>query len=157
MNTKLNNNILIQGEYKDLLSFKNNEERIEHNAQMISYKVLNEIEKLCEEKKIKKKDLAEMVGTSKSYITQLFNGSKSVNTYIMAKFQEALGITFEIHAKLNEESFEDFFHKEISRRLFDRNKFMSAKGSWFYRPNKEKTNDLIYGLETENKQLQKVA
>lgn len=157
MSTKFNNSIIINNEYKDLLSFKNEEERVEHNAQMISYKVLSEIEKLCEEKKIKKKDLAQMVGTSKSYITQLFNGSKSVNTYIMAKFEDALDITFEIRIKLNEESYEDFFHKEISTRLLAQNKFASAKGSWFYCPNKEKADNLIYALETENKQKQKVA
>jgi ribosome-binding protein aMBF1 (putative translation factor) len=96
MNIKCND-INVNPEFEDLLSFKSENEKIEHMAQMISFRILSEVEKLCEEKKISKKELAAKVGTSGSYITQLFNGTKSVNTSIMAKLENALDIKFEFN------------------------------------------------------------
>ena len=112
MNTKLNN-IQIHPEFEDLFSFQSKEEKIEHDAQMISYRFLSQVEKICEEKNIKKKDLADILGTSRSYITQLFRGNKQVNTYILAKLEDALGISFEINAKLNEDSKEGLLAKHF--------------------------------------------
>jgi transcriptional regulator with XRE-family HTH domain len=156
MTTKLNE-MKINSEYKNLFSFANDEERIIHNSQMISYRILSEVENLCLEKKIKKKELADLMGTSKSYITQLFTGKKSINTYTMAKFEDILNMHFEIRVKLDEESYEDFFCKQINMDLFTKRKFSSGKGSWFYCPNTEKTDSIIKDLKTENKQKQKVA
>jgi transcriptional regulator with XRE-family HTH domain len=103
MNTKLNS-IEINPAFEDLFTFKNKEDKIEHDAQMISYRILSELEKICDQKNISKKALADMVGTSKSYITQLFNGTKSINTSIMAKFEHALDARFEVSFNLNTES-----------------------------------------------------
>ena len=52
---------------------------------------------------IKKKELTEMVGTSRSYITQLFRGTKQINTDIMARFEDVLNMHFEVKIKLNDE------------------------------------------------------
>ena len=156
MNTKLGE-ASINPNYEHLFSFSDDEERIVHNAQMISYNILSEVERLCIEKKIKKKDLAELMGISRSYITQLFTGKKSINTYTMAKFEDILNMRFEIRLKLNDESYEDFFCKQIDTDLFTKRKFSSKQGSWFYCPHKEKTESMIKELKTENKQKQKVA
>ena len=102
MNTKLNN-MKINPAFEELFSFGSKNERIEHNSQMISFRILSEVEKLCVEKKIKKKELAEMVGTSRSYITQLFRGTKQINTDIMARFEDVLNMHFEVKIKLNDE------------------------------------------------------
>lgn len=153
MNTKLNN-IVINPEFAHLLSFKNEEEKIEHDAQMISYRILSEVEKLCDDKKIKKKDLAEMVGTSKSYITQLFTGTKNINTYIMAKFENVLDVTFEIKLKLNEESYHEFFSKQIGTEVFTNKRLTTPKGSWYYCDYNKETQEIVNNLETENKQKQ---
>lgn len=101
MNMKLNN-IVTNPAFDELFRFNNEDEKIEHDAQMISYRILSEVEKICDEKNIKKKELAQMTGTSKSYITQLFNGTKSVNTVILAKLEEALHVTFEVKLKKKE-------------------------------------------------------
>jgi transcriptional regulator with XRE-family HTH domain len=144
MNTK-SNKIVINPAFEDLFSFKNEEEKIEHDASMISFRILSEIEKLCDNRKIKKKDLAEMVGTSKSYITQLFNGTKSINTQIMAKLENALDITFETRLKLNEETHSTFFIR----------KNLSADNSTlYYHQQDSHTKDIISNLETENAQKQ---
>lgn len=144
MNTK-SNKIVINPAFEDLFSFKNEEEKIEHDASMISFRILSEIEKLCDARQIKKKDLAEMVGTSKSYITQLFNGTKSINTQIMAKFENALDITFETHLKLNEEAQNGFFINKNQP---------AANGTLYYYQQDRNTKDIIGNLETENAQKQ---
>ena len=95
MNTQLKN-AKINPKYQDLFTFKNEKEKIEHMSQMISFRILSEVEKVCETKGIKKKDLAELIGTSRSYITQLFRGTKKVNTDIIAKFEESLDCSFQI-------------------------------------------------------------
>lgn len=71
---------------------------IDHKAQMLSYRFLSEVERVCEKKKISRSELADLVGTSKSYITQLFRGNKRVNMDMLAKFENVLGITFKIKA-----------------------------------------------------------
>jgi transcriptional regulator with XRE-family HTH domain len=153
MSTKLKN-IVINPEFKNLLSFKNEGDKIEHDAQMISYRILSEVEKLCDEKKIKKKDLAEMVGTSKSYITQLFNGTKSINTSIMAKFENALDITFEIRLKLNEETYHEFIGKQVSLEIFTNKRFSTPQGALYYYPFDKKTEGIVNNLATESTQKQ---
>jgi transcriptional regulator with XRE-family HTH domain len=153
MNTKLNNIIISPG-FEDLFSFKNEEEKLEHDAQMISYKILSEIEKLCDERKIKKKDLAELVGTSKSYITQLFSGVKSINTNIMAKFENALNVKFEIRLKQNSESYEEFLGKQLNTDIFTNKRLPTPHGAWYYYQYNKETEEIINNLETENAQKQ---
>lgn len=71
---------------------------LDHAAQMVSYRILSEVERLCEDKVIIRKELAEKLGTSASYITQLFRGSKRVNMEFIAKVELAFNIQFEIKA-----------------------------------------------------------
>lgn len=108
MSTKLSN-AQVNPEFDNLFSFATEEEKIQHQSEMISLRILSEVEKICEERKIKKKDLADKVGTSRSYITQLFRGNKQVNTYIMAKFENALDICFDIRAQ-QPDSMEPMIH-----------------------------------------------
>lgn len=63
---------------------------------MISFRFVNEIQKSMDGQGINKAALAERIGTSKSYITQLFRGDKVVNMAFLAKAQKALGIEFKI-------------------------------------------------------------
>jgi transcriptional regulator with XRE-family HTH domain len=153
MSIKLNN-IIINPEFESLFEFKSKEEKIEHDAQMISYRVLSEIEKICDEKNIKKKDLAQMVGTSKSYITQLFNGTKSINTNILAKFENALDVTLDIRLKRNNESYGEFLSKQLNVELFINKRLSTSKGAWYYYEYNKDTEEIINGLETENAQKQ---
>ena len=72
------------------------EERIDKEAYVLHMKIMSEVEKKMKVRKWKKKDLAKAVGTSASYITQLFRGDRMVNLEMVAKFQEALGGEFSI-------------------------------------------------------------
>jgi transcriptional regulator with XRE-family HTH domain len=93
--------MVINKMYADLFKMTP-EERVEHDATMIGARFLSEIEKVQKRKKITRKELAAMVGTSPSYLTQVFRLDKSPNMTLLAKMQSALGITFTIKAKKNE-------------------------------------------------------
>lgn len=86
---------------ESLFNFKSKEEELTHEAKMIMFRFLSEFEKLNLHKPIKKKDLAQAIGTSASFITQLFQGDKLVSLQTLAKLQDAYDFTFEIQAKAN--------------------------------------------------------
>lgn len=91
----------ISEEFADIFSFSNEEEELEHDAQMLMYKFLEEIEK-CQpnDKKFKKKDLADAIGKTPSFISQLYSGDKLLSFNLLAKIQKKLHINFEIKAHL---------------------------------------------------------
>ncbi len=107
MSTKLKN-LKVNPVFAEFFAFDSKEEERKHNAQMISYRILSEVDRACEERNINKKQLASMVGASASYITQLFRGTKQVNMDVMGRFEEALEICFVIHAKPEKESDSEF-------------------------------------------------
>ena len=82
-------------------------EDLEHDTKMIMYRFLSEVERITDEKELNRKELASLIGTSASYITQLFRGNKLINVPTIAKFQKVLDVTFEIKAVPNkvEDSF----------------------------------------------------
>jgi len=102
---KLSEKYKINPEFDSLFSFDSENEELEHEAKMIMYKFLSELEKINENEKIVKKDLAEAINVSPSYITQLFNGARLINLLTIAKIQKAYNISFEIIAK---PSFENY-------------------------------------------------
>ncbi|MEK6480865.1 helix-turn-helix transcriptional regulator [Catalinimonas sp. 4WD22] len=99
MNTNLKNKENIQQAFDDLFSFKDEKGEIKHNAHMLMFRFLSEVERVAEEKNLKKKDLAKMIGTSPSYVTQLFRGDKLINMETLAKLEKGLGIEFVIKTK----------------------------------------------------------
>jgi transcriptional regulator with XRE-family HTH domain len=92
----------ISSEFENLFTFNSEKEELEHEAKMIMFRFLSELENINDSGITKKKELAEKLGVSASYITQLFNGNKLMNFTLLAKIQEAFNITFEIKARPNE-------------------------------------------------------
>jgi transcriptional regulator with XRE-family HTH domain len=93
----------ISEDFADLFTFRNEEEELEHEAYMIMFRFLSELEKLnSDEHPLKKKELAKKLGVSPSYITQLFNGNKLINLSTLARIERFFNITFEIKARQNE-------------------------------------------------------
>ncbi len=72
------------------------EEHFENEAFVLHMKIMSEVEKKMDEIGWKKKDLAKAVGTSASYITQLFRGTRMLNLIMIAKLQDALEGEFTI-------------------------------------------------------------
>jgi transcriptional regulator with XRE-family HTH domain len=107
-------NYKVETGFEDLFTISDKEEKIEHRAQMISYRILSEVEKICEEKNINMKELAKLVDTSASYVTQLFRGYRQVNTMFMAKFEEAMKMFFEFSVKLEKEQHDENFRMQMT-------------------------------------------
>jgi transcriptional regulator with XRE-family HTH domain len=59
-------------------------------------KFLSEIEQQQKFKNIDRKTLAALIGTSPSYLTQVFRGDKPLNFKTLAKIQAVLNIKFEV-------------------------------------------------------------
>ena len=83
-------------------NFGSDENDIKHETSMLMYRFLSEIERLSEEKSLNRKELATAIGTSASYITQLFRGNKIINLETIAKFQKIFDVKFEIKAISND-------------------------------------------------------
>lgn len=77
---------------------KNNFNEIKHLSQMLMYRFLSEIEKITDERKISRKDLAKEIDVSPSYLTQLYRGVKPLNMETLAKIELALDFRFEVKA-----------------------------------------------------------
>ena len=100
----------IQKAFVEAIKKSDEKEDFQSNALMISYSFLSEIEILTEERKMTRKELAQKIGTSASYITQLYRGSKLLNLTTIAKLEKIFDITFEIKAIPN-------FHQESSETV----------------------------------------
>ena len=99
MTTKLKNNEDIKTAFDQLFSKLSEKDKLENDANVLMFQFLSIIETKCEELGLNRKQLAAKVGTSASYITQLFRGDKFVNMITLAKFQKALGLEFKIAEK----------------------------------------------------------
>lgn len=99
MNTKSSIENSKSPDWDELISFKNEEDEIRHETQMLMFSFLSEIEKYQHIQNIKRNRLAVMIKTSASYITQLFRGNKPLNFETIAKSQKALGIRFSVSAR----------------------------------------------------------
>lgn len=90
----------IKKSFDDIFNNSSSQDNIEHETQMLMFRFLSEVERVAEERGVKnRKDLANLVGISASYLTQLFRGNKKLNFETVAKFQKTLNIVFEIKAE----------------------------------------------------------
>jgi transcriptional regulator with XRE-family HTH domain len=109
MNIKSKTNKEIQDAFDQLFNQLSEQDKLENDANLLMFRFLSIIEEKCEALGLNRKQLAEKVGTSPSYITQLFRGDKLVNMLTLAKFQKALGLEFEIAVKKSyEEKVKDY-------------------------------------------------
>lgn len=109
--------------YQNYFINEENEYDFEFETRMIMYRFLSIVDEKMEELDMSKKDLAELIGTSASYITQLFNGNKIVNLPTLAKFQKALDIKFKVrdensNVQISEEDIESYIKKNIGKDFF---------------------------------------
>ncbi len=77
------------------------EELLEQRAHLLAFRFLSEVEKAMEKEGITRKELARRIGTSASYVTQLFRGDRLLNFNTVAKMEKALGLDFEIKNRSN--------------------------------------------------------
>lgn len=104
----------IRNEFQKLFE-KSPEEKVEHRAQLLSYIFLSEAQKAMDQKDLTRKQLAEKIGTSASYLTQLFRGDRLLNFKTVAKIEAAMNIRFEVNAATDSESNIDYIEAEKLR------------------------------------------
>src|SRR5690554_7276603 len=75
---KLTEKYIVNPEFEGLFSFNSTKEELEHEAKMIMFRLLSSFEKMMD-RPIQKKEIAEAINTSPSYVTQLFKGDKLIN------------------------------------------------------------------------------
>ena len=94
----LKNKEEIRRSFRELVEPADDADSIEMETRLLMYRFLSEVEKITEERGITRKELAKMIGTSPSFITQLYRGTKIINLTTLAKFQKALSFSFRIEA-----------------------------------------------------------
>jgi len=122
MNTKQSNSIEeIRNEFQKLFE-KSPEEQVEHRAQMLSYIFLSEAQKVMDRKGWTRKQLADEIGTSASYLTQLFRGDRLLNFKTVAKIEYALDLKYGIYEESNQriemKEYLDFFFEDEEMENF---------------------------------------
>lgn len=134
------------------------EKETKHLAQMLMYRFLSEIEKLMEERNLSKKELAEAIGVSPSYVTQLYRGTKPLNIETLAKIELALDFRFEIKAveksllEIDESVQQNWNEDQINNFM---KKFHCKDGFWLFKKHSpsgtlEKTNEFKYLKQPQN-------
>ena len=83
----------------EILSSLSTNDKYDIEAKLIMAQFINGILSVMESTKVSRKDLAEKIDTSASFITQIFKGTKSINFLALAKIQEALNIKFTVNVK----------------------------------------------------------
>lgn len=112
---KINKKEEILKQFESLLAFKDDNEKLEFEASKIHLDFIEELSKMMEEQRMSKSELAEKLGTSKSYITQIFSGDKMVNLVFIAKIQRILNVKFNI-LKAKEPVYAKGFREDIRKR-----------------------------------------
>lgn len=94
MNTNLRTPEELKTAFSSLFNNRTEDQQREDAAQLLSFRLLSEVERLMTEQGLTKRQLATSVGTSASYITQLFRGDRLVNINMLARFEQVLGVQF---------------------------------------------------------------
>lgn len=131
---KLTEKYIVNPEFEGLFSFNSTKEELEHEAKMIMFRLLSSFEKMMD-RPIQKKEIAEAINTSPSYVTQLFKGDKLINFTTLAKLQKAFDFTFEIEARKNNGNLKEKAERaaklvQLKPRLDLHDKFRFANSSY---------------------------
>jgi len=86
----------IKSRAKSLLNIDTLEERYELEKTRLHFAFLSGIERSMEHQNISREELAQRIGTSISYLTELFRGTKSLNFDVLAKMKIALDVDFRV-------------------------------------------------------------
>lgn len=126
------------------------EELQEQQARLLAFKFLSEVEKAMEKEGMNRKELAQEIGTSASYVTQLFRGDRLLNFNTLAKMVRALGLDFEIKDKSREKSVQeeiaDLLNMNIDKRPGYWVYHTRADYSKSYEPTRKKEVCTIFNL-----------
>lgn len=81
-----------------MLEFKSNKEKARLEEELLSLKFIATLEELLEQNEVNRTELAKILESSKSYVSQVFSGEKMINIRTLAKIQRALNVSFKLYA-----------------------------------------------------------
>lgn len=90
----------IQNRVQNFKKSKTEDQLIERDSLILQANYLSEIERISKENGFNRKELANKIRVTPSYLTQVFRGDKPLNFMTLAKIKRALNITFEVKAHL---------------------------------------------------------
>lgn len=96
MTTKLNEIDDIVNSFNSLFDNLSDQDKLDNEAKLIMFRFLDIVERKREEIGWTRKQFAEKVGISASFITQILRGDKLINMTTLAKIQRVLEIQFDI-------------------------------------------------------------
>ena len=117
MNSK-NNIKKIQNNLISFIEFKNDEDKLDFETSVISLDLTDKIEELMKEYKMTKAQLARELKTSKSYITQLFNGDKLINLKLLARIQRIFKVKFYVGTNPSTHNSQQYKKFQESKRSY---------------------------------------
>jgi transcriptional regulator with XRE-family HTH domain len=115
----------VKKSFEDLFKPRKESVEVEHDSFMLMAAFLSEIERVQEENQISRKDLADKIGTSASYLTQVFRSKKPLNFLTLAKIKRALALKFDVKAYSSARSL-PVSYSVPQESLRDRNKSVSV-------------------------------
>ena len=139
----------IQEAFDKIFAFESEADKNEADAHLLMAKFLSKLQEVTDEKHINRKELANLIGTSASYLTQLFRGQKSLNFSTLAKLQNALNIEFEISLKGEAKKTPHFSELDIESFL---NKWYQDNDGKGYTKIWKNSKPLSYPTTSENEQ-----
>lgn len=90
-------NLTVKNEYSLESYMRENHKEIEDS--MISIRLMKQVDDFISDHDIKKSSLAERLGVSKSYITQLMTGVKKFNVSFIQKFESSYNVEIDFKIK----------------------------------------------------------
>ena len=88
----------VKAAFVKVLNDFSEEELLEMEALAIGHTYLSEAQRIMDERGMLRKELAEKMKVSASFLTQLFRGDRPVSDYHKAQLQRVLGVRFEVQA-----------------------------------------------------------
>ncbi|OWY23066.1 XRE family transcriptional regulator [Sphingobacteriales bacterium UPWRP_1] len=79
-----------------LSTFENEAEKQQFKAEKLHLRFMGVLEQLMQEKGMNRKQLADELQTSKSYITQLFTADRLLNITLLARLEQVFGVQFQL-------------------------------------------------------------
>lgn len=141
---KFNEKFKVEPGFENLFKFSSKEEELAHEARMMMFRFLSELEKFNDGKPVRKKDLAKAIGTSPSFITQLFQGDKLVSLVTLAKLQDAYDFTYQVEAAPNKGNYKSEVEQAYNTTIPIRKNLTGNEGYWVYKnPGYSKTQSAL--------------
>lgn len=100
----------IKNQWDNLFNEISYEDRVSSLADVLALQFLGLVDRKMAHEKISKKELAKKIGTSASFITQMFRGDKKPNWNILAKMSLELGLDFKV---MSEELLQEKVQEEL--------------------------------------------